>query len=683
MVLGLFVALFLMGCQSTSKWIDRNERFISGLWQATYQKPEELSSATWELLKYWDLESPYLADPEATLVQAQELFRAQPDREWASALAELCVVSARKHHGTSRPAGENPLVTERYLDAVSYAYYYLFSEDAPSVFDRRNSQVCGIYNAGCEHLLAAAKNGGRLHPHTGCAVTIKNDQLTSQIIRRGFCWAADEFDELDLASNYYAPDQIQVQQEFGLGVPLIGVRHHQGTQAKRELLLGSKHPFAVTAFFRPNLRRLTLNVPEHLQLQSADAHSMGTLELIDPLWKEEIPVARQRVPLEMDLAAPMTYILAQNKRTKVELGGFLEPDSIEEVSRLYTFEAYQPGKIPVVMVHGLLSGPAGWTEMFRELWSKPEIRERYHFWFFLYPTGEPFLTSARRLREQLTTLHDAYAEDDPAYEQMVLLGHSMGGLISKLQVTESGTALWDLVSNRELEGIRTDDETRERLRQTFFFEPLPFVTRVVYLGTPHHGSRISSAPLGRFGSYLVQIPRKLRISQQELVRDNPGAFKSLYRNGVPNSVDLLAPKHPVLEAMNQLPYGPGVVKNNIIGDANLAAYKYSVVNDFLTNGAAREEGDGVVPVASARIPDVDSEIAIPATHGKVHRHALATREVERILALHGANVEEKYPIQRIRANTTATRGDAEDRPAFTPMKATGVRHAGFSEPDLK
>ena len=62
----------------------------------------------------------------------------------------------------------------------------------------------------------------------------------------------------------------------------------------------------------------------------------------------------------------------------------------------------------------------------------------FQFWFFTYETGNPILYSAMRLREALETAVATLdpAAQDPALRQMVLLGHSQGGLLVKLMVVD-------------------------------------------------------------------------------------------------------------------------------------------------------------------------------------------------------------------------------------------------------
>ena len=127
-------------------------------------------------------------------------------------------------------------------------------------------------------------------------------------------------------------------------------------------------------------------------------------------------------------------------------------------------EPYTPGKIPVLMVHGLWSSPLTWMEMFNDLRSMREIRDNYQFWFYEYPTGQPFWDSAAQLRDDLAKTREVLdpAHAEPALDQMVLVGHSMGGLLSKLQVVDSGDAFWRTVSDEPLEKLKLPDETKQR-----------------------------------------------------------------------------------------------------------------------------------------------------------------------------------------------------------------------------
>jgi hypothetical protein len=196
----------------------------------------------------------------------------------------------------------------------------------------------------------------------------------------------------------------------------------------------------------------------------------------------------------------------------------------------------------------------------------------------------------------------------------------MGGLVSKLQVTDSGPWLWSSIATRPLETICTDDPTRERLRSRLFFQPNPYVERVIFIAVPHRGSSFAGRFVGRVGSALVELPADDEGRHRQLVRNNPNTFADFVRGRLPTSVDMLQPGNPMLEVIETLPVSSRVRLHSIIGDGW----------PTITRGP----GDGVVPVSSAWHAGVASELHVPTTHRWVHRDPDTAAEVGRILREH-------------------------------------------------
>ena len=184
------------------------------------------------------------------------------------------------------------------------------------------------------------------------------------------------------------------------------------------------------------------------------------LELHDPLEEASIEVARRQVPLEADLSTPLAYFLNQPQfqDSKLSTEGLLNPGKVKELQGLYMLEPYDPDKMPVVMVHGLWSSPVTWMEMFNDLRSDPTVRDHYQFWFYLYPTGQPFWLSGTQMREDLAMMRRRLdpQRKAPALDQMVLVGHSMGGLVSKMQTVDSGDAFWQTTSEHPFAELQAE-----------------------------------------------------------------------------------------------------------------------------------------------------------------------------------------------------------------------------------
>ncbi len=196
----------------------------------------------------------------------------------------------------------------------------------------------------------------------------------------------------------------------------------------------------------------------------------------------------------------------------------------------------------------------------------------------------------------------------------------MGGLVAKMQVTYSGDTLWRSVSNRPLESLVTDPITRARLAEAFYFDPSPWVSRVVFVGTPHQGSPWAERSLASLGSSLVEEPSQMKARHDQLLRDNPGVFSCEFTRRTPTSIDLLRTDSPLLHAMNCLPFSPRVVLHSVIG-----SYRPMI-------GAG--PSDTVVPVSSARHPNTESEKLVRAKHAAIHKSQAGIDELLRILRLH-------------------------------------------------
>ena len=313
----------------------------------------------------------------------------------------------------------------------------------------------------------------------------------------------------------------------GLGVPLIAVRPNSD---KDETVSAKYYPrdlsFPVTAFLRP----ASNDDPHEGQNFS---HQQCVLELYDPLTTSETVVGHHLVPLESDLTTPLAYFLSNPELDTLAWTGLLRPENLfkpaqavfnfrqdnkEPMKGLYMVQPYEPGKIPVVMVHGLWSSPMTWMEMFNDLRSSEDIRDHYQFWFYLYPTSQPFWLSAMQLRGDLAEARRTLDPNrqEPALDQMVLIGHSMGGLVSEMQTLNSGDDYWHLVSKEPLDQIKTDPPEHERLAEEFYFQPNPSVRRVITIATPHRGSPISSQSTQWLLGKLINLPKTLLNSQQEL-----------------------------------------------------------------------------------------------------------------------------------------------------------------------
>ncbi len=586
-----------------------------------------LSPRTLQTLRLYDLDHAYDRDPADALrrLHAEAVATPSPD-----ALFALTEVSYRL--GRSAEKKDPRSATRHFAHTCAYAQHFLRAscDERPAdatgceptltprdAFDPRFRIACDLYNAGLARCLRSAQKDGRLDAQG--TLTLPGDGEADEplpVVHSGFPWTPEQFGPLRFCEDYAVVGLANEYHTYGLGVPLIGTTAGSAADPRSYFAPGLNFP--VTALLRCEGGLGDFGKPGSMRL-----------ELYNPRAAQSVSLAGHSVPLEADLTTPLAHFLGQSSLDMLAYKAFLRPDRLKTGQGIRMLEPYQPGKIPVLLVHGLLSSPATWAPLYNDLQADPALRNRYQFWVYFYPTSEPYLATAADLRLRLELLRTDLdpKRTDAAFDKMVLVGHSMGGLVSHLMTVEGGDDFWKLASDAPLSAVKAKKETRDWLEGTFYFHRRTEVARVVFLGTPHHGSKLSPTPLAREATKLVRLPKFLMDSATDLTGENPGvSVRSL-----PTSVDMLAPHAPALEILASRPKPAGVKYHSVIG---VAPKDVAVVERWLSGDT--EPGDGVVPVASARLEGVDSELVVPASHYEVHQHPLAVREVRRILTEHAA-----------------------------------------------
>src|SRR5512146_262663 len=195
-----------------------------------------------------------------------------------------------------------------------------------------------------------------------------------------------------------------------------------------------------------------------------------------------------------------------------------DPATRVATAQLVALEPYRPGRFPVVFVHGTASSPGRWADMINDLLNSPRIRARYQFWFFSYNTGNPMLYSGMLFRQELVKAIERIDPEhhDPALQHMVVIGHSQGGLLTKMTAVAPGKRLWNAFSKKPLDQMDLAEEDKALLRQAFFIQLVPSVRRVVFIATPHRGSFKALTWIGEFLAKLVHLPGTMVTAMADL-----------------------------------------------------------------------------------------------------------------------------------------------------------------------
>lgn len=589
------------------------------------------SDRTIQLLRVYNL-SDDQDNYAALLKKLQAISEREPAADAVYALSELAFLGAKKTERYDKRAA-----LDLYGASVLHAYDYLFNKRFSSTrnqYDPQYRGACDLYNGALESALRTVCATKELTFGT-TKINTASGEWDINCVLKSNSWRRDDFKRFEFVSDWQVNGLKNLYQSHGLGVPLIAVRQSYKNESK---YYPDGLTFPVTAFLRP----VSGIDPQTGQVV---ARNQCQLELYDPLATNETQVSGWRVPLESDLSTPLAFFLSQpNMKLDSSTLGLLDPKKLLEelepgkrpLMGLYMLQPYEPGKIPVLMVHGLWSSPITWMEMFNDLRSQPEIRDRYQFWFYLYPTGQPFWQSAAMLRRDLVQVRESLdpSRQEPALDQMVLIGHSMGGLVSHLQTIQSGDDFWKLASHRPLTQIKADPKELAKLQETFYFQPNPSIRRVVMIGTPHRGSTYSNEKTRWLFGKLIEMPQKLLV--EKLYSDNAEAFAGDSLLKVDTSIDSLSPSSPVFPVMLASRRPPWVKYHNIVG----------VVPKDWWLAKLSDEGDTVVSRESAHLDGAASEITVAADHTTVHAHPAAVLEVRRVLLEHIAELEGR-PLEAV------------------------------------
>jgi pimeloyl-ACP methyl ester carboxylesterase len=545
--------------------------------------------------------------PDEAVRQLHEKAAATGERDLLFALAELSYVAGERISRIVK-AWEPRDARDYYLGSAVYAWLFLFAEGKeppPDAFDRRFRAACDLYNYGLGLALMERRStnaavrlesGRRQLPVGEIAMVLDGTRLPVQL---------DKFDRILLADQFRVRGLSVRNREPGLGAPLICVR-----PVNPEFRLRQATP--ATAFLRG---------PGSLA-ELASGRSGCTLELHVTLDEATVSIGNARVPLEIDLTTYRAYTLAQSRIWKLGKLDFLAPAKHVR-NQLVLNQPFEPDRIPVVFVHGTFSSPVTWAEMANSLTADPVLRRRYQVWSFVYGSGNPLVESIADLRDALgaeVQRHDP-AGTNAVLRQMVVIGHSQGGLLAKCTAVDTGDRIWRLLTTNRFEDLVVSDATRTELRRLLFYEPLPFVKRVVFIATPHRGSYLANSLARQLGRCVVSLPGDIVARGLAVVSlGHESEADKFFKSKMPTSLDGMSPKNPGLVAVAEIPVSPSVKAHSII--------PVSGGGDPLDGGK-----DGVVAYSSAHVDYVESECIVRSKHSCLNEPA-AIEEVRRILHLH-------------------------------------------------
>jgi pimeloyl-ACP methyl ester carboxylesterase len=559
------------------------------------------------ILRRYDQEQVFAATPDATLKLIHERALASHDRNELFALAELNYLAGNRLQRSVKP-WEPRDARDYYLASAVYAYFFLFGDarqPPPDGYDLRFRLACELYNNGLGWALTGRRSTNAVVVLAGGTRSLPFGSLPVELNTSGLPWPVEEFDRFLLANHFQVFGLSVRNRRNGIGVPLIAMKMSDwGAAVSRAT--------STTAFLR-----ITGSLADLDQ-----GRCRATLECYSANTTANVQIGEQVVPLEGDTTAPVAYMMNQATFWQIGRLQFLSP--VERIpTDVYLSQPYEPGKVPVVFVHGTFSSPVWWAEMANTLRADEELSARSQFWFFIYNSGNPVAFSADRLRMALKAKVQEFDPEgkDPALQQMVVIGHSQGGLLTKLTATDTGQRLWEaMTTNRPAADLKLTPEQRALLKRHTVYEPLPFVKRTIFIATPHRGSFRAGWFMRGLARRFITLPYDLVDAAEEFLRlSDELQLPREFRGQIPTSIDTMSPDNKWLLALADIPLAPGVAGHSIIAVRG--------------NGDYRQGNDGWVTFQSAHVDYVESEFIVRSGHSCQSEPA-TIEEVRRILHEH-------------------------------------------------
>ncbi len=397
------------------------------------------------------------------------------------------------------------------------------------------------------------------------------------------------YDDIVPADDVPMEDPAEHYHEPGLGVPVVGVvpwdrLKHFGPQAKVHF----------SAKGTVSTMTAVLDFPR--------GSGRPELVFLRRLRQDTYPVGRMRYQLAADFSAPLEVYWGLTRVKDNRWLGMLRPQALRPLEGLSSAEEYNPRKIPVILTHGLMSSAGTWDKLVNRLMTVKEIRETYQFWYFNYPTGISWVVTAAEYRKALANAREVLDPEhkNRNWDRMVVVGHSMGGLITHYSQCENP---WDMLRSLpdklrpapELLQARYidtpfDNPRREAFREQFYFRPVQ-AGLVVYMATPHRGAPLASYRIVAFLTRLVELPTNLLSAAVDLVtlqQDSLLADPSQLTDWF-TSVGQLSPSSYSIRGLGPLRVRPART-HSVIG-----------VKRFPPGGQLARSSDGVVPYYSSHL----------------------------------------------------------------------------------
>ncbi len=622
-LLFIVLSLLLAGCAGV-KVSPVSSKDYMALRRGDVLSTGELSAYTGAALQVFGIDKKMCDDQGAVCRKTLKETIGLHSENRLSALSELWLKEAIALDRQYEEETHFEDIINAYLEAARYAYGYLFlTRRSPGMraLEDRQAQVRDYYNYAVQQILTT------LFAHYSKQQPVIIDAKRDISFRLRHWRITIRNDDVRLAGSRMIPEELipasslsfaglrNQYRRDGLGAELVAVT------SRRVVNLGSdERPFTETPF--PAVTAM-ITFPG-TTLQEVLAASEVVITGYDPYNRESIYLAGTQIPLAANFTSGYGLWLARSGFAAQSLLTLIGKGEVLETPRIYLMQPYNPNRRIVIMLHGLASSPEAWINLANEVLGDETLRQNFQIWQVYYPTNAPIAFNNDAIRKAVLRTLKHFDPDGTARasRDVILIGHSMGGILSRLMISSSGQRLWNaLVNHYGLEGDKLE-LAEEKLGPYLLFEPLPQVSRAIFIAAPHRGTPFAEMALVRWIAGIVTVPFSVLVRLKDVAQllVDPASANPVSLTRPFNSIDNLSNRDPFIQMAARLPISPRVRYHSIIG------------NNTPDLPLARSS-DGVVPYESSHLDGADSEQVITSGHS-VQEKPEAIIEIRRIMHLH-------------------------------------------------
>ncbi|WP_082629178.1 esterase/lipase family protein [Pseudomonas sp. TTU2014-080ASC] len=614
----LLMALTLAGCAGVKVNTIQNEDYLAQR-RGDVLSTGELSASARTSLQVVGISNKQCRRNLTECRAALEHNGGVADETRLAALSELWLLEGMQSRSMPAEARINA-----YLQSARYAFAYLFftarSTEERALEDRQ-TQVRDYYNFASQEALTRLFTLYKGRPP-------QSEHADGRFrIQMGEWTIRGSMKDVRLAEGRQLPKELipasalsfaglrNQYRRDGLGAELVAVTRDRVINSRSD-----KQPWSETPF--PALTSV-IRFPGKT-LDAVLASNTVVLTGYDPYRTSRFNVVGHSVPLAANYTSGYGLWLARSGFARQSMLTLIGRGEVLEAPHVHLLQPYDPNRRIVIMLHGLASSPEAWINVANEVLGDEELRNRYQIWQVYYPTNHPIAFNNRAVKDAIaqTLKHFDPSGEAKASQDVVLIGHSMGGVLSRLLVSSTGDELWqNFLSRHELSSKRRR-QAQSKIAPYLQFEPLPQVSRAVFVAAPHRGTPFAENRVSRWASSLVKLPFSVldRFAEIAQVLVDPNSASPVALNRGFNSIDNLSDLDPFIKATAELPISPTVRYHSIIGN-------------HTPEVPLEQSSDGVVPYSSSHLAGALSEKVIPSWHS-VQETPEAILEIRRILHEH-------------------------------------------------